>query len=203
MKRVTSIVAGVVLAGSAIAVPAGVGNADQALSVGCERANEPSRDGIYEGVDVPGPFAAGEQLTVTVEEGDPGSWIALYVGGPFPTVSDPEAPFEIVYTFSTELRLASWFTQAGAVRWSVSCELSPLPADADDDGVPDADDLCPGTTDDSAPDGLKPNRNWLDATATFGCSPTQIIDDAGLGRGHSKFGISTGALADWIANVTG
>ena len=36
---------------------------------------------------------------------------------------------------------------------------------------------------------------------TRGCSGTQIIDAMGLGVGHSRFGISKGALEVWIAQV--
>ncbi|MFK8024429.1 MAG: thrombospondin type 3 repeat-containing protein, partial [Ilumatobacter sp.] len=77
--------------------------------------------------------------------------------------------------------------------------------DDDNDNVDDAADLCPASHDDPAPAQLKKNRNWTDSTDltnTFGCSASQIIDDAGLGKGHTKFGISNGALADWITANT-
>jgi hypothetical protein len=45
------------------------------------------------------------------------------------------------------------------------------------------------------------NHNWSDPTDTFGCSPSPIIADAGLGNGHSKKGISNSALAPWVAAV--
>jgi hypothetical protein len=34
---------------------------------------------------------------------------------------------------------------------------------------------------------------------TGGCSATQIIDEMGLGKGHTRFGISQSALEAWIA----
>ena len=74
--------------------------------------------------------------------------------------------------------------------------------DDDNDGVADGDDLCPDTQADPAPERLKENRYWPDPSGTFGCSGSQIIDDVGLGKGHTKFGISKGALADWMAGVS-
>ena len=88
------------------------------------------------------------------------------------------------------------------------------PADADLDGVPDADDVCAGTM---LPDEplveLKRNRfaandsgEFVDGTGrsagltlmdTAGCSAAQVIAAAGLGAGHSKFGISKGELMAW------
>lgn len=77
-----------------------------------------------------------------------------------------------------------------------------LQPDTDGDGVHDADDICPGSGFDPAPERLKRNRVWTDSTdltSTFGCSASQIIADAGLGSGHAKFGISDSALHAWLA----
>jgi hypothetical protein len=78
------------------------------------------------------------------------------------------------------------------------------------------EDLCPGTV---LPDvlarHLKKNRYaaTVDGFAstdgvvvytladTGGCSATQIIERAGLGKGHTKFGISRSALEAWIASI--
>ena len=85
--------------------------------------------------------------------------------------------------------------------------------DDDNDGVDDAADRCAETVlaDDAAPDRLKRNRFWSSASGAFGgtdltvadthgCSASQIIDEAGLGRGHRKFGISRSALLAWAAS---
>ena len=86
--------------------------------------------------------------------------------------------------------------------------------DDDNDGVDDAADRCAETdlAGDTAPDRLKKNRFWSDASGAFvgsgltvadtgGCSASQIIDAAGLGNGHQSFGISRSALNDWIASA--
>lgn len=85
---------------------------------------------------------------------------------------------------------------------SVSQTITVIPADTD--GVDDGVDVCPGSVDDPAPNRLKRNRIWTesDLTDTFGCSASQIIEDAGLGAGHARFGISKSALAAWIASVS-
>ena len=102
----------------------------------------------------------------------------------------------------------------------------PVDADADDDGVLDYDDYCPGTV---IPEGVPtvqlnpnhwaltdgnsvfdtpikrkgkgPNRSyWIEDTA--GCSCEQIIEMQGLGGGHAKHGCSISAMDDWIELVT-
>lgn len=85
--------------------------------------------------------------------------------------------------------------------------------DEDLDGVPDPDDLCPGTVTDSFPQ-LSEKRYSYDGTGlvsglagnpqytiqqTGGCSAMQIIAAMGLGAGHEKFGLTRGALEEWIA----
>jgi hypothetical protein len=88
-------------------------------------------------------------------------------------------------------------------------------ADEDQDGVLDADDVCPGTVTDAFPQ-LKANRYTYDGTAlesgltnnpshtiqeTGGCSAMQIITAMGLGAGHYRFGLSRSALEAWIAAI--
>ena len=91
-----------------------------------------------------------------------------------------------------------------------------FPIDTDGDGVADVDDICPGTElPDEPTQGLL--RNRFAATSegfasvdgvviasladTGGCSATQIIAEAGLGEGHSRFGITRSALQAWIDTV--
>jgi len=78
------------------------------------------------------------------------------------------------------------------------------------------DDVCPGTVlPDEPTDELKKNRyratvegfesddGVVVATLadTGGCSGSQIITEAGLGTGHSRFGITSSALQDWIDSL--
>ena len=101
-------------------------------------------------------------------------------------------------------------------------------ADADNDGVTDSFDLCPGTIipeagvpsddeilvnhfalsnhdlmfDTTAPygRGAGPGRSYT-TTDTGGCSCEQIIVEQGLGKGHVKKGCSISAMDDWVALV--
>ena len=103
--------------------------------------------------------------------------------------------------------------------------------DADGDGVVDELDVCPDTIvpDSDAgvpsvrlgtnrwvlsghgdplefvtkkPKGNGPGRSYTIAD-TAGCSCAQIIDELGLGNGHTKFGCSISAMDDWVALVSG
>jgi hypothetical protein len=101
-----------------------------------------------------------------------------------------------------------------------------LTKDEDHDGIPDAEDACLGTIipegvptqrlgtnrwalvdDDGTFDTTLPNGRGtgLDRTFTIedtaGCSCEQIIDQLFLGKGHEKYGCSTSAMEDWIAEV--
>ena len=98
---------------------------------------------------------------------------------------------------------------------------TPLDADggADADGVPDDAEVCADTDLAAEPDapskGLKPRRLWstdegfvnrsgevvYTLAEAGGCSATQIIAAAGLGKGHAKHGISPGAMAAWVATL--
>jgi hypothetical protein len=88
--------------------------------------------------------------------------------------------------------------------------------DDDDDGVDDVDDVCPGTRlPDDPTRELKPNHyrttgdGFVDADGevvatladTGGCSSSQIVEEAGLGSGHLRFGISRSALSSWITTI--
>jgi hypothetical protein len=105
--------------------------------------------------------------------------------------------------------------------FDVFASLDSLTSDTDGDGIPDTDDLCPGTiipeavptlrlgvnrfalTDDDdifdtrIPAGKKPQRAFTIAD-TAGCSCEQIIAALGLGQGHTKFGCSISAMEEWI-----
>ena len=51
-----------------------------------------------------------------------------------------------------------------------------------------------------APAGVGPQRSY-DIHDTAGCSCEQIIGEEGLGKGHSKFGCSIGAMDNWISRA--
>ena len=98
--------------------------------------------------------------------------------------------------------------------------------DADLDGVPNEFDVCAGTAipesvptvrlgtnrwalvdddgvfDTSPPKGKGggPDRFYT-IDDTSGCSCEQIIDELQLGKGHMKFGCSTGAMDRWIRGL--
>ncbi len=97
-----------------------------------------------------------------------------------------------------------------------------LAKDTDQDGVTDDADVCADTIipegvptvglgknrwalvdgdfefDTTAPNGNGPGRSYSTAD-TGGCSCEQIIAAQGLGKGHSKFGCSIGAMDGWIS----
>jgi hypothetical protein len=106
-------------------------------------------------------------------------------------------------------------------------EFGATAGDADDDGVPDEDDVCPDTMiPESVPLLSLGSNRWalVDADFVFdtnpstedegstiaftvddtrGCSCEQIIEAWALGLGHAKFGCSGGAMLQWIATVWG
>jgi hypothetical protein len=96
--------------------------------------------------------------------------------------------------------------------------------DEDNDGIADAEDLCPDTVipepmptkqlgvnryaltnDDAIFDTIRPKRggsgNVFTLADTAGCSCAQIIDALGLGEGDTKFGCSSSAMSEWIEMV--
>jgi len=91
--------------------------------------------------------------------------------------------------------------------------------DADGDGVPDERDACADTDLEAEADTpskkLKQRRLWstdegfvngsgevvFSLDETGGCSATQIIATAKLGKGHAKHGISAGAMKAWIKRL--
>jgi hypothetical protein len=103
-----------------------------------------------------------------------------------------------------------------------STQIQVTVADADADGVPDRDDVCPQTVELAPTSGtLKPNR-WRLAEAgaifeqappqaqtgsitiqdTGGCSCSQIAEGLGAGKSHTLDGCSSSLLAQWIDEVT-
>jgi hypothetical protein len=99
--------------------------------------------------------------------------------------------------------------------------IIPSAPDSDRDNVFDVRDVCPDTNPlgTATPDRLKKNRFAVDTAGDFvgkfgassgytihdaaGCDEAQIIESAGLGKGHTKFGISRSALNSWVASLSG
>lgn len=90
--------------------------------------------------------------------------------------------------------------------------------DVDGDSVANVDDVCPGTPpQDIEPDQWRKNRYIADENGDFvdpsgrlagltvadtgGCSGSQIIETASLGRGHERFGITRSALLGWVEGL--
>lgn len=97
--------------------------------------------------------------------------------------------------------------------------------DADEDGVWDGIDTCPGTVipesvptvdlgvnrfalvdgdgefDTTPPEGMGPMASF-DIHDTAGCSCEQIIEAQELGKGHEKFGCSLGEMEEWVEYVS-
>ncbi len=220
MRLIRTVAAVGLLAAAATVTPTvGTGHA-QALSPLCFdlNLNNPLRDGFY---------TLGVTPTM-VSQGFAGETIIFSAGPPTrgtPTrtelrinnvlVASGGFPATLSYTLPTDgFHQPQWSVNTEvAATWSVSC--TPASPDGDGDGVPDANDACAGTV---LPDvplvELKPNRVAADENGTFvdgkgqsagvtlqdtdGCSAAQIIAVAGLGKGHSKFGISKGDLMEWV-----
>ena len=96
--------------------------------------------------------------------------------------------------------------------------------DTDEDGVYDDEDECLDTIipesvptnklgtnrfalvdedmifDTESPKGKGPQASFT-IEDTAGCSCEQIIDELGLGKGHTKFGCSISAMDDWVNQV--
>jgi len=128
----------------------------------------------------------------------------------------------------TENPIATFIGECSVEISSFSTYAIVGPLDSDGDGVPDDFDnqldACPATlipeAGPTSSKGLGKNRWTLDnpdgsftqgppqAGAMFnftiadtrGCSCEQIVTEAGLGKGHRKFGCSTGAMLNWINN---
>ncbi len=203
-------------------IPAGVASANE-VSSGCTAVNDPVHDdhgliGIVRGET----FYAGEVLTVSATEpstfGTPltvNLWINNDSVGrvPFPGSISYEIPETGTYN------LVVWIIGGGTGTWQVDC--APVSADADGDGVLDEDDVCADTVLPDVPTkNLKRNHFAAQADGSFdsandkldglytvadtaGCSATQIVERAELGKGHLKHGLSKGELESFIASLAG
>ena len=210
----TVAIVGLVSAIATVAPTAGSGHAQEPSPM-CDLVNDPSFDQVFNGAGfAPQQGFAGEMITVSTGPPTVGTTptaTELQVNGA--VVASGGLPATLSYTLPADGQYAVvWRVNAGGATWNVSC--TPAPPDADADGVLDVDDACADTV---LPDQplieLKPNRfaanadgEFVDGTGepagitledTAGCSAAQIIAAAGLGAGHSKFGISKGELMAW------
>lgn len=184
---------------------------------GCTELNAGALDGVYPAATLTdfSRFTLGDEVVIrtsAVEAGPFAFWgLILYAGG-LGTGEEVPVGTSRTVTITAGLTLVEW--RGDNVRWDLSC----VPSDADADGVDDTRDLCAGTV---LPDTFsrvqKANRLGADdagavrygdgtdsgytLTDTGGCSALQIIDRAGLGNGHTRYGLSTGALLAWVSRV--
>ncbi|HUW03238.1 MAG TPA: hypothetical protein VMW08_12860 [Acidimicrobiales bacterium] len=212
----------VVLVTSGLVVSTASPAAGAEMSPGCQAVNEigtltPPSSSIPDYVIVTESwFTAGEVATIAFT-GDSGSgWLSIAdadgeFGHPFQTTKT--TPSALSHTFDGSETGA--FVFAVESRAEVTCGVAV--SDDDGDGVLDDDDMCADTdlATDIAPSGQRRHRLWSDATGHFvfgdgtdsgtmladtaGCSARQVIEAASLGNGHSKHGISKGALAAHVA----
>lgn len=105
------------------------------------------------------------------------------------------------------------------------CDACPLDPenDEDGDGVCGDIDVCAGTGPETVPTKSLGNNRWalgaggvfdqgspyngpfgpggvVTIDDTFGCTCEQIIDECGLGKGHTKFGCSNGVTWNWVTS---
>lgn len=210
-----------------VAVIPAVAMANDSLSSGCLEANtNPDYDQEDEGSVLFDEFNAGEVLVIRAESGTANEVdLSDAILG---ELGRANVPGEIVWTVpDNDFYYLQWgvIPALTVVDWEVSCGadgVDPLPtpppaSDEDNDGVPDADDACPGTTLGDAPSDPMKNRHFanaqgqfvdgagndsgIDIFATAGCDEDQIIDALGLGQGHERFGLPKGAIQNWIAGL--
>lgn len=163
----------------------------------------------------------------TIEDPEPGEWIVELYGAEIPEDGEPYT-FSTVEIAAVETVADSDDDGFLDPEDNCAYTANPDQRDFDQDGTGDlcdddvdgdvvsnAFDLCPDTLlPEVRPEGLKKNRyyaialgDFVDGTESFvgltvldtqGCSGAQIIAADGLGNGHIKFGITKGALEEWI-----
>lgn len=209
-----------------LAVPV-TANADDHISSGCQAAITGDYNQRYH--ESSGSFYAGETVTVNAEPIGgfvPLRYAMLVTQTGLNHIPDDTDPIEVEVTVVADGNVVGW-ELINAINgdpeladWTVRCVPAP-PLDADQDGVPDSEDLCEDTdlAGDSAPGGLKTNRLWTDGDGnwvfgddtssgytiadTGGCSASQLIAAGGLGNGHLRFGVSLSALGAFMEGLDG
>jgi hypothetical protein len=220
------------VAGVLVAIPAAASGQPTTLSSGCAELNNPAYDAVGNSVSLAltsQTYFEGEDVTVDFEVDIDGTGLgsgevaelSLAVGGQFNNplyqIIRPEGDVSLSHVFTGAEDGIAWFLLSREVgRVTVECVGA---LDSDGDGVPDVSDVCPATVlPDTPTDDLKRNRFAANSDGVFvdargalsgytladtgGCSATQIIAEAGLGDGHTRFGITRSALEAWIAGLT-
>lgn len=207
------------------------------LSPGCTELNDPKYDTTQTFGGTPYTtgsiqFAEGETVTVTGTSGGGPFTPQLYVYAPqfyggtqisnqLGTTGEP-----ISYTFTATASYdVFWGTDQlyySTPSWIVECTNTPTtppPADADNDGVIDADDLCASTVLPDTFANRDPKRYATDATGLttalsgkkiqqfsmadlHGCSARQIAVLSGLGGKGLEKGLPLNTLLTWLAGQT-
>lgn len=195
-----------------VATPAGAA-VPASPSLGCDRVNDPSRDGFYNGSGVTGSFLAGERITVTASPPTalgPATIVELRVNN----VQVDAAPFPatVSYTFPEDAITAAvgWSVDPGDATFTVSCSpVSPSVGctelnRADYDGTRAGSGL-PGPLSFGAGERITAN-----ATGPASGSPTfeQLIVNGGTvdtrafpGTASFTFAADTTATVDWKMNA--
>jgi hypothetical protein len=192
------------------------------------RNDDPAVDGFFTSTNLNHPFGFGLPLDTTGIFGQfQDSFRVTYTGDTLPSLDILDALG--TYDF-TNLTVFGWTIDDGPFNamFIVFTEMTieVIPMDEDGDGILDPDDVCPGTVipesvptvrlgvnrwalvdDDGIFDTQLPNGNgpgfMFDLEDTAGCSCEQIIEETGLGLGHTRFGCSNGAMMNWAAFIAG
>ena len=192
------------------------------------RDNDPAVDGFFTATNVNFPFGAGLPLNSSGIFGQfQDSFRVTYTGDTLPSLDILDALG--TYDF-TNLTVFGWTIEDGPFEAMFilfsQMTIEAVPADEDGDGILDDDDACPGTViPESVPTVRLGTNRWalvdedgvfdttppagmgtgfmFDLEDTAGCSCEQIIEETGLGLGHSRFGCSNGAMMNWAAFIAG
>jgi len=192
------------------------------------RDNDPAVDGFFTSINPNHPFGWGLPLNTSGFFGQfADSFRVTYTGD---TLSSMDI-LDAVGTYDfTDLTVFGWTIDDGPFNAMFiifdHMTIEIIPTDEDEDGIDDWDDACAGTVipesvptvhlgvnrwalvdEDGTFDTEHPNGNgpgfMFDLQDTAGCSCEQIIEESGLGQGHSKFGCSNSAMLEWVDALAG
>ena len=210
-----------------VVVPAGGALAE---SPGCDSLNaSPNIPNTFSPYDLGTlTLASGDEVVVAGAEttGDGGTELSLRINGGIVATQDPILNTSYIVPVSGGYQIELVSTMVGIVTpaikavGTITCLPAP-PADDDGDGVLNDDDICDDTvlpdepavrllgarfaaqTDGTFDSGRDRFDDLYTLADTHGCSGAQIIEMEGLGRGHTRFGISKSALEAFIASLNG
>jgi hypothetical protein len=192
------------------------------------RNDDPAVDGFFTSTNLSFPFGFGLPLNTTGIFGQfQDSFRVTYTGDTLSSLDILDALG--TYDF-TNLTVFGWTIDDGPFEAMFiifnQMTIEVIPMDQDGDGILDEDDACPDTVipesvptvrlgvnrwalvdedgifDTVHPNGMGPGF-MFDLEDTAGCSCEQIIEETGLGLGHTRFGCSNSAMMEWIAFIAG